>query len=130
MQNKKRLSFPSSNILTTASFELLHDDLWGPYSTLSLLGQRYFLTLMDNFSRNTWVIFLKTKDQTKINLINFVAYIENLFHTTLKCLRSDNGKEFLTLAKNSSIFYFIQEYLNHKSCPETLQKNGVVERKH
>lgn len=95
---QKRLSFPSSHIYNVAPLDLLHANLWGPYSTISLLGQIYFLTLVDDFSRYTWVTFLKTKDQTKNSLINFVAYIENQFNTTLKCLRSDNGMKFLTLA--------------------------------
>lgn len=56
-----------------------------------MLGHKYFLTLLDDYSRYIWVIFLKTKDQTKNNIIQFVAYIKNQFNTSLKWLRIDNG---------------------------------------
>lgn len=88
---QKKLPFPLSTTISHAHFEWLHGDLWGPFSTTSILGHRYFLTLVYDFSRFTWVIFIKTKDETRTKLINFIAYIENQFHTTLKCLRTDNS---------------------------------------
>jgi hypothetical protein len=91
---QKRLSFPNSTTSSLYPFELLHAGVWGLYSTTSLLGHKYFLTLVDGHSRFTWVIFLKNKSDTKKSIINFVAYIENQFNTSLKCLRSDNGTEF------------------------------------
>lgn len=85
-----------------------------------------FLTLVDDFTRYTWIIFLKTKDQLKLNIINFVAYIENQFHTTHICLRSNHGTEILNLAP----FLLTKGILHHKSYPETPHQNGVVEIKH
>lgn len=46
-----RLPFPSSIISTTTCFELIHMDVWGPYKTPSLAGAKYFLTVVDDFSR-------------------------------------------------------------------------------
>jgi hypothetical protein len=97
----------------------------GPYSTTSVLGHKYFLTLVDDYSRFTWIIFLKTKNETRNNLIHFIAYLENQFSTTLKCLRSDNGTEFAL-----SDFFLSKGIIHQKSCVETPQQNGVVERKH
>lgn len=100
--------------------------MWGPFATTSTLGHRYFLTLVDDYTRYTWTIFLKTKDQTKNSLIQFVAYIETQFKTSLKCLRSDNESEFIALTS-----YLLSKGIIHqKSCIETPQQNGVVERKH
>jgi len=67
-----------------------------PYAIPSVSGHRYFLTLVDDYSRFTWIIFLKLISETRKHIINFVSYIENQFKTKLKCLRSDNGCEFLT----------------------------------
>lgn len=122
---QKRLPFPNSITTSLSPFELLHADVWGPYSTISLLGHKYFLTLVDDYSRFTWVIFLKNKSETKNHIINFVAYLENQFNTSLKCLRSDNGTEF---ALND--FFLSKGIIHQKSCVETPQQNGVVERKH
>lgn len=44
-----RLPFPSSNIRTTQCFEWLHDDVWGLYSVPTFDGNKYFLTLVDDF---------------------------------------------------------------------------------
>lgn len=123
---QRKLSFPNSTSCSSAPFNILHDDLWGPFSTVSTLGHKYFLTLVDDYSRHTWVIFLKTKDQTRKSLIQFIAYTKTQFHTTLKCLRSDNGTEFIALAD----FLLSQGIIHQRTCVETPQQNGVVERKH
>jgi hypothetical protein len=122
---QRKLPFPHSMSKSNAPFDILHADLWGPYSTISLQGHKYFLTLVDDYSRFTWVIFLKSKDETRKSLIHFVAYIENQFHTTLKCLRSDNGTEF-----SMGDFFLSKGIIHQKTCVETPQQNGVVERKH
>lgn len=58
-------------------FEILHVDLWGLFYIISLLGHTYFLTLVDDYSRYTWAIFLKSKHQVKSSIIQFITYIEN-----------------------------------------------------
>lgn len=88
---QRKLPFPDSVTCTNDVFNILHADLWGPFSTISMLGHKYFLTLVDDHSRFTWVIFLKTKVETRDSLINFVAYVEKQFNKHVKCLRSDNG---------------------------------------
>lgn len=42
-----RLPFPLSSSLCTHCFELLHVDLWGPYSIPSISREKYFLALLD-----------------------------------------------------------------------------------
>lgn len=46
-----RNSFPLSNNKTSSAFDLIHCDLWGPYRTTSICGSRYFLTIIDDYSR-------------------------------------------------------------------------------
>lgn len=72
------------------------------------------------------MIFLKTKDETRDSLINFVAYVEKQLNKHIKCLRSDNGTQFLALHS----FLSSKGILHQKSCVETPQQNGIVERKH
>lgn len=123
---QRKLPFLDSVTCTNDVFDILHADLWGPFSTISMLGHKYFLTLVNDHSRFTWVIFLKTKDETRDSLINFVAYVEKQFNKHIKCLRSDNGTEFLALHS----FLSAKGILHQKSCVETPQQNGIVERKH
>ncbi|XP_074342118.1 uncharacterized protein LOC141679540 [Apium graveolens] len=49
-----RFSFRSSEIKITRIFELLHLDVWGPYHVTTHTGCKYFLTIVDDFSRATW----------------------------------------------------------------------------
>lgn len=46
--------FPTSGIKTNSCFELLHCDVWGKYRFPSHWGARYFLTIIDDFSRSVW----------------------------------------------------------------------------
>lgn len=88
---QNNLPFPHKITDSSAPFDILHVDMWGPFSAMPALGHEYFLTLVDDYTRYTWVVFLKNKDQTKSSIIQFLAYIENQFKKPLKCLRIDNG---------------------------------------
>ncbi|XP_019234924.1 PREDICTED: uncharacterized protein LOC109215337 [Nicotiana attenuata] len=48
-----RLPFHSSDSKSTEIFQLLHLDVWGPYSTSTVDGNKYFLTIVDDYSRVT-----------------------------------------------------------------------------
>ncbi|KAJ9553055.1 LOW QUALITY PROTEIN: hypothetical protein OSB04_017100 [Centaurea solstitialis] len=105
--------------------QMLHVDLCGPIAVQSLGGNKYILVLIDEFSRFTWVEFMKKKSQVPSILINLLKRLQVLHG--YRVLRSDNGTEF----KNS----ITEEYLasvgitHNFSAPRTLQQNGVVERK-
>ena len=58
---QSRQSFPLSVTRSSKNFELLHIDIWGPFSIPSHNGSRFFLTIVDDYSRCTWVYLMKTK---------------------------------------------------------------------
>jgi hypothetical protein len=45
--------------------ELLHVDLFDPPSHASLGGKKYYLVIVDDYSRYTWVYFFKHKSETQ-----------------------------------------------------------------
>ena len=51
---------PRVNKRASASFELVHYDVWGPCPILSPTGFRYFVTFVDDFSRVTWLYAMKS----------------------------------------------------------------------
>jgi len=59
MPKQPRHSFPISQTTSRNPFDLLHVDLWGPYSLTSVSGANYFLTIVDDFSRATWTFMLQ-----------------------------------------------------------------------
>lgn len=58
-QHKK--PFPHSYIHTSSTFELIHIDLWGAYHTPTHKGHKYFLTIVDDYSRATWTHLIVQK---------------------------------------------------------------------
>ena len=106
-------------------FELIHMDVWGPYFEPDRCGHHYFLTVVDDFSKATWVFLMQTKSQTSSLVPQFYSFILNQFNISIKQIRTDNGTEF-----SLSSFYLDKGILHQKSCPYTPQQNGVVKLKH
>ena len=61
--NQQRLPFQLSTISTTSPFELIHVDTRGPYQTKTRAGHRFFLTIVDDFTKATWTHLMVTKDE-------------------------------------------------------------------
>jgi transposase InsO family protein len=110
---------------TDRPLELLHMDLFGPITYISIGGSKYCLVIMDDYSCFTWVFFLQEKSHTQETLKGFLRRAQNEFGLRIKKIRSDT--EF----KNSQIEGFLEEEgIKHEfSSPYTPQQNGVVERK-
>ncbi|GAA0155832.1 transmembrane signal receptor [Lithospermum erythrorhizon] len=120
--------FPSSNTSSIAIFYLIHVDRWGPYKDTTHNGFKYFLTIVNDFSRMTWTHLLATKANAFTILKTFVLYVKNHFHTSVKTIRPDNAMEFS--GTTAMDFYNSQGILHQTSCAHTPQQNEVVERKH
>ena len=58
---QNRLKFPSGAIREKEILELIHSDVFGPVPIPSLGGSLYYVIFIDDFSRNTWLYFLKKK---------------------------------------------------------------------
>ncbi|GJW85414.1 putative ribonuclease H-like domain-containing protein [Tanacetum coccineum] len=107
--------------------QLLHMDLFGPTSVRSINHKTYCLVITDDFSRFSWVFFLRTKDETSGILKDFIRQIENQLNKKVKTIRCDNGTEF----KNRDMIELCgskgikKEYSNARSP----QQNRVAERK-
>ena len=59
--------------------------------TTSLSGYLYYVSFIDDYSRKTWIYFLKKKDEVFERFKEFKAHVENLSEKRIKILRSDNG---------------------------------------
>ena len=63
-------------------------------SSISLSGYAYYVSFIDDFSRKTWVYFMKNKDEEFSKFKEFKALIENHTKKKIKTFQSDNGREF------------------------------------
>ena len=61
LAKQTRTVYPRSVIKTEEAFQSLHIDLWGPLKHPSRLKCSMFITIVDDFTRFTWVIFIKHK---------------------------------------------------------------------
>ena len=126
LAKQTRLSFPRSSITTHSAFDLLHCDVWGPHKVPTHYGLRVFLTIVDDFTRCTWVFRIQHKSKVHHFLMNFVKFVQTQFHTTIKIVRLDNVTEFLSLQP----FFTSCDIEFQHPCVYIPQQNGAVERKH
>ena len=123
-----RLPFHDNYIKSTHIFYLLFLDVWGPYPHKTHNGCNFFLTIVDDFSRLTWVYLLKHKLDCVDIVKHLFTFIQNQYHTCVKVVRTDNAKE---PCEGNLLALFQQLGIEHKrSCRDTPQQNGVVELKH
>jgi len=125
LAKQHRLPFPVSTTISQCAFDLVHVDIWGPFSIQSINGSRFFLTIVDDFSRYTWTYLMHSKSQTRCIIQSFFTMVATQFNLKIKTLRSDNGVEF-----HMDDFFSQHGTLHQLSCVETPQQNSVVERKH
>lgn len=85
--------YPSSSS-TNACFDLIHCDVWGPFTLVSVDGHKYFITIVDDYSRFVWTYLLTSKGEVRSILSQFFTQINTQFHKTIKTVRCDNGTEF------------------------------------
>lgn len=61
LAKQTRIPFCLSLSRCNSAFDLIHLDVWGPYKVMTHNGYRFFLTIVDDHSRLTWVYLLKQK---------------------------------------------------------------------
>lgn len=121
-----RNPFPISKIKSKRLFELIHIDTWGPYKHPTHDGYKYFLTVVDDYSRGTWTFLLTTKCNAFPVLKSFLTMVERQFNLKVKCIRSDNAFE-LGRGTQEATFLNEQGIIHQRSYTGSPQQNGVVE---
>ncbi|KAJ9547778.1 hypothetical protein OSB04_020321 [Centaurea solstitialis] len=128
MGKMKRSSHKSKTESSCQSpLEMIHMDLCGPMRIQSISGKKYILVMVDEYSRYTWLEFLRMKSEAPELIIKFIKRIQVLLQLPVRKIRSDNGTEF----KNATLdAYLTSVGISHNfSGAYTPQQNGVVERR-
>ena len=120
--------FPKrSESKSAATLDLVHSDVCGPMQTTTPSGNRYFLTLIDDYSRYTKVYLLKNKSEVPLRIKEFVKYVQTKFGKNVKVFRSDCGGEYT--GGDLREFFKIEGIQVKHSVPYTPQQNSCTERK-
>ncbi|GJU21056.1 retrovirus-related pol polyprotein from transposon TNT 1-94 [Tanacetum coccineum] len=77
-KSKKKPHKPKSEDTNQEKLYLLHMDLCGPMRVASINGKKYILVIVDDFSRFTWVKFLRSKDEAPDFIIKFLKMIQKV----------------------------------------------------
>ena len=124
-----KIVFKSKNhISIERPLELLHIDLFRPTRVRNINGNRYVFVIVDDFTRYTWILFLKSKDETIYKFVKFSKKIENDNGFPIINLKSDHGGKFVSDLFETFYWEKKKGYHHNFSTPRTPQ-NGVVERK-
>jgi len=90
-----RTSFSKkAEYLAKQLLQLIHIDICGSITPKIFSAKRYFITFIDDFSRKTWVYFLKEKFEAFEVFKNFKVMVEKATDKQIKIVRSDRGGEY------------------------------------
>nr|GEV41184.1 RNA-directed DNA polymerase, eukaryota, reverse transcriptase zinc-binding domain protein [Tanacetum cinerariifolium] len=88
--------------------------------------EKNILVIVDDYSRYTWTLFLRSKDETLEVLKDFFTMIQRNLQAPVIFVRTDKGTEFLNKTLHA---FFKEEGIEYQtSTPRTPEQNGIVER--
>jgi transposase InsO family protein len=120
--------FPrATSYRATTGLELVHGDLSGHITPPTPGGKRYFLLMVDDFSRYMWLELLATKDEAFVAFKKVKCAAEMESGRQLKVFRTDRGGEFKSGV--FTVYCTEQGIKRNTTAPYTPQQNGVVERR-
>ena len=119
--------YPTLKYMPSKPFSLIHSDIWGPSRVRNISGTRWFITFIDDHTRNTWIYLLKEKSEATSSFKTFNSMIKTQFQTQIQVFRTDKGREYF----NTILGQFLadQGIIHHSSCVDRPQQNGIAERK-
>ncbi|CAI7890640.1 unnamed protein product [Closterium sp. NIES-53] len=122
-----KFPFSSGTGPAKAPLALVHMDVVGPTRAPSLLGSRYFLTIVDDHTRAVWVYPLKTKGEVAVAVLKeWMPRAQRESGHKVKVIRTDNGGEFIGAGFEAVLK---KKGIQHQlTVPHNPQQNGVAER--
>ncbi|GJX48997.1 retrovirus-related pol polyprotein from transposon TNT 1-94 [Tanacetum coccineum] len=125
-KSKKSSHQPKAEDTNQEKLYLLHMDLCCSMRVESINEKKYILVIVDDYSRFTWVKFLRSKDEAPKAIIKCIKNIQVRLNATVRNVRTDNGTEFVNQTLRD--FYENVGILHQTSVARTPQQKGVVER--
>ncbi|GJU67317.1 retrovirus-related pol polyprotein from transposon TNT 1-94 [Tanacetum coccineum] len=90
-KSKKHSHKPKFEDTNHEKLYLMHMDLYGLMRVESINGKKYNLVIVDDYSRFTWVKFLRSKDEALEFIIKFLKMIQVRLNATVRHIRTNNG---------------------------------------
>ncbi|KAG8474810.1 hypothetical protein CXB51_031511 [Gossypium anomalum] len=109
---------------TKQPLELIHTDICGPITSESFSRKRYFISFIDDFSRKTWVYFLKEKSEAFEVFKKFKVMVEKATGRHIKSVRSDRGGD-VAERKNWTVLNMVRSMLKSEKMPKEFWAEAV-----
>ncbi|POW05442.1 hypothetical protein PSTT_09661 [Puccinia striiformis] len=123
-----RLPFSGTRPKSCKPLDNLHIDLSGIIRIPCIYNYSYFLLIIDEFTRMTFIYFLKSKTKEEIfeSINSFIIKAERHWDRKVKMITTDGGGEFI----NSLLMPYCHELgiMKNTTAPYTPQQNSIVER--
>jgi hypothetical protein len=91
-----QLSYASSETVSQHPFDLVHSDVWGSSHFISKVGHKYNIIFIDDFSRHTWIYFMKHRSETLSIYKNLSAMTRTHFDTHICVFHVYSTGEYLS----------------------------------
>ncbi|GJS04303.1 retrovirus-related pol polyprotein from transposon TNT 1-94 [Tanacetum coccineum] len=124
--SKKSSHQPKAEDTNQEKLYLLHMDLCSLMRVESINRKKYILVIVDDYSRFTWVKFMRSKDEAPDAIIKCIKNIQVHLNATFRNVRTYNGNEFVNQTLRE--FYENVGITHQTSVAHTPQQNGVVKR--
>ncbi|GKB28763.1 retrovirus-related pol polyprotein from transposon TNT 1-94, partial [Tanacetum coccineum] len=97
-----------------------------PMRIQSINGRKYVLVIVDDYSRFTWVKFLRSKDDVPEFVIKFLKMIQVRLNMIVQNIQTNNGTKFVNQTLRA---YYEDVGISHQiSVARSPQQNDVVKR--
>nr|GEX32490.1 copia protein [Tanacetum cinerariifolium] len=124
-KSKKSSHQPKAEDTNQEKPYLLNMDLCAPMNVASINGKKYILVIVHDYSRFTWVRFLRLKDEALEAIIKCIKNIQVRLNSTVRNVRTNNGTEFV----NQTLREFYETVgISHQTSVARLVPNTVSQQ--
>jgi hypothetical protein len=111
--------YSTSHSISSVPLQLVYLDMLGPTPD-SVVGKKYYVSFIDDYSKYTWIYLLKFKSEVFQKIHEFQSLVERLFYKKIITMQTDWRGEY---DKLNSFFRSIG-ITHHVSYPHAHQQNG------
>ncbi|GJU42902.1 retrovirus-related pol polyprotein from transposon TNT 1-94 [Tanacetum coccineum] len=123
---KRRLIKSKAVPSSKGRLNLLHMDLCGPMRVASINGKKYILVIVDDYSRYTWTLFLRSKDETPEVLKDFLTMIQIIFKLKVFLSVTDRGTNGVVERRNRTLVEAARTMLSASKLPLSFWAEAVA----
>lgn len=80
------LPHPPTFSKSIGPFHLTFIDVWGPTHCLSIKGNRFYVSILDDYSKYIWLFPMSAKSQVPNIIIAFIHFVKNFFNSNIRAI--------------------------------------------